>query len=46
MNIVEKGKETLISVVPIVLIVILLGTTVAPLGASMIGEFLFANFLR
>ena len=45
MNIVEKGKETLISVVPIVLIVILLGTTVAPLGASMIGEFLFGSVL-
>lgn len=45
MNIIEKGKETLISVVPIVAIVLLLGCTVAPLGGGMIGEFLFGSLL-
>lgn len=45
MNIVEKGKETMVSVVPIVAIVLVLGCTVAPLGGGMIGEFLFGSVL-
>ncbi len=45
MNIVVKLKETLISVVPIVVIVLLLNFTIAPVGAGNLVRFLVGSFL-
>lgn len=45
MDIVQKGKETLFSVLPIVCIVLILGFTVAPLGGTMMIEFITGSVL-
>ena len=45
MNILQKLKETVSSVLPIMVIVLLLGVTIAPLGWSLIGRFLVGGVL-
>ena len=45
MNLATKFKETISSVVPIMAIVIVLGLTVAPLGAELMGLFIVAGVL-
>lgn len=45
MNILLKLKETVSSVLPIMLIVLVLGLTVAPLGGSLIARFLVGGVL-
>lgn len=45
MNILLKLKETVSSVLPIMLIVLVMGLTVAPLGASLIVRFLVGGVL-
>lgn len=45
MNILQKSKETLSSVLPIMGIVLLLGVTIAPLGWSLLGRFLVGGVL-
>ena len=45
MNLMQKLKETLSSVLPIMLIILLLGLTVAPLGAVTIARFLVGGIL-
>ncbi len=45
MNFQQKFKETLFSVLPIMAIVLALGLTIAPLGASLIARFLFGGAL-
>ena len=45
MNILQKLKETVSSVLPIMAIVLLLGVTIAPIGWSLIGRFLVGGVL-
>ena len=45
MNILQKLKETISSVTPIMAIVMLLGVTIAPLGTNLISRFLFGGVL-
>jgi len=45
MNLLQKFKETISSVLPIMVIVLLLGVTVAPLGADLIIRFLVGGVL-
>lgn len=45
MNILEKFKETMASVLPIMAIVLLLGLTIAPLGGMLIARFLIGGIL-
>lgn len=45
MNILEKFKETMASVLPIMAIVLLLGLTIAPLGGMLITRFLIGGIL-
>ena len=45
MNILVKLKETVTSVLPVMLIVLILGLTVAPLGASLLVRFLIGGVL-
>lgn len=45
MNILSKLKETAVSVLPVMLVVILLGTTAVPLGAKTIWNFILGGFL-
>ncbi|MBQ6780480.1 MAG: DUF1538 domain-containing protein [Treponema sp.] len=45
MNILQKLKETVSSVLPIMAIVMLLGVTIAPLGWGLIGRFLIGGVL-
>ena len=45
MNLLQKFKETISSVLPIMVIVLLLGVTVAPLGADLILRFLVGGVL-
>jgi len=45
MNILQKFRETVTSVVPVMLIVIILGITVAPLGSSLIIRFIVGGIL-
>ena len=45
MNIFQKLKETISSVLPIMVIVLLLGVTIAPLGWALIGRFLVGGVL-
>lgn len=45
MNIIQKLKETAVSVLPVMLIVIALGTTVAPVGTRLILDFLIGGVL-
>ena len=45
MNLLKKFKETLLSVVPIMAIVLLLGITVVPLGAGKIVQFIVGGVL-
>lgn len=45
MNILQKLKETISSVTPIMAIVLLLGVTIAPLGWNLISRFLFGGVL-
>src|SRR5574344_302587 len=45
MNLLQKFKETLSSVLPIMVIVLLLGVTVAPLGGDLIARFLVGGVL-
>ena len=45
MNIVEKGKETLYSVVPIMIIVLILGCTIAPLNGEILLNFIVGSLL-
>lgn len=45
MNILQKFKETVSSVLPVMAIVVILGLTVAPLGASLIVRFVVGGVL-
>ncbi|MDR3311916.1 MAG: DUF1538 domain-containing protein [Spirochaetaceae bacterium] len=45
MNLVEKFRETVMSVVPIMLIVIALGLTIAPIGGALLGQFVIGGVL-
>ena len=45
MNILEKFKETLLSVIPIMAIVMILSFTVAPFTADLTFRFLFGGLL-
>ena len=45
MNLFQKFKETMFSVLPIMAIVLLLGTTVAPLGGELIAKFVTGGVL-
>ena len=45
MNILNKLKETAVSVLPVMLVVILLGTTAVPLGAKTIWNFILGGLL-
>jgi hypothetical protein len=45
MNLVHKIRETCIAVIPICAIVLVLGTTIAPLGSAVIGEFIAGSLL-
>ena len=45
MNILQKLKETVSSVLPIMVVVLLLGVTIAPLGGSLIVRFLVGGVL-
>ena len=45
MNLLQKFKETLCSVLPIMVIVLLLGMTVAPLGKDLILRFIIGGVL-
>ncbi|MBR4436985.1 MAG: DUF1538 family protein, partial [Spirochaetales bacterium] len=45
MNIVVKLKETCISVVPIIVIVLLLNFTIAPVGSAALVRFLAGSLL-
>lgn len=45
MNILEKLKETAVSVLPVMLVVVLLGTTVVPLGWPLLSRFLTGGIL-
>ena len=45
MNLLQKFKETLSSVLPIMVIVLVLGLTLAPLGAGLIVRFLVGGIL-
>ncbi|MDE6773873.1 MAG: DUF1538 domain-containing protein, partial [Treponemataceae bacterium] len=45
MNILQKLKETVSSVLPIMAVVLLLGVTIAPLGGSLIVRFLVGGVL-
>ena len=45
MNLISKFKETVFSVLPVMLIVILLSLTAAPLGISLLLRFLLGGFM-
>ena len=45
MNILNKLKETSISVIPVMAIVLALGLTAVPMGGIMLGRFVFGGFL-
>ncbi|MCR5288657.1 MAG: DUF1538 domain-containing protein [Treponema sp.] len=45
MNILLKCKETAVSVIPVMIIVVLLGTTVAPLGTQLLFRFIIGGIL-
>ncbi len=45
MNILNKLKETSISVIPVMAIVLVLGLTAVPMGGIMLGRFVFGGFL-
>ena len=45
MNLLAKFKETVTSVVPIMVIVIILGLTIAPIGALLTAQFIIGGFL-
>lgn len=45
MNILQKLKETISSVLPVMAVVLLLGLTIAPLGAALIARFLLGGTL-
>ena len=45
MNFFEKYKETLSSVLPVMIIVLVLGLTIVPLGAGMLVRFVAGGFL-
>ena len=45
MNIINKLKETSISVIPVMVIVLVLGLTAVPMSGIMIGRFVFGGFL-
>jgi hypothetical protein len=45
MNLLAKFKETCISVVPILIIVLILEVTVAPIGLAMVAQFFFGGLL-
>ena len=45
MNILHKLKETAVSVLPVMVIVFLLGITIAPLDAGTLGRFALGGFL-
>ncbi len=45
MNILNKLKETSISVVPVMVIVLILGFTAVPMGGMMLGRFVFGGLL-
>ena len=45
MNILNKLKETSISVVPVMMIVLILGFTAVPMGGLMLGRFVFGGLL-
>ena len=45
MNLLRKLKETSLSVVPLILIVVVLQLTIAPVGWPNVGRFAFGGFL-
>ncbi|MDR1785501.1 MAG: DUF1538 domain-containing protein [Spirochaetaceae bacterium] len=45
MNLLEKLKETVMSVAPIMVIVLILGLTAAPIGGALIAQFLIGGVL-
>lgn len=45
MNLLAKIKETSISVVPILIIVLLLNLTVAPIGGALLAQFFIGGAL-
>lgn len=45
MNLLKKLKETSLSVVPLIIIVVILQFTIAPVGWSNVGRFAFGGFL-